>query len=40
MKTNLLSLLIFISGMISAQKALSLSRFPDDKVMVVAHRAD
>ncbi|WP_294332331.1 glycerophosphodiester phosphodiesterase family protein [uncultured Chryseobacterium sp.] len=40
MKTKFLSLLIFISGIVTAQKTVSLSRFPDDKIMVVAHRAD
>lgn len=32
--------LLLISGTISGQESISLSRFPDDKVMVVAHRAD
>ncbi len=34
MKTKFLSLLIFISGIVTAQKTVSLSRFPDDKIMV------
>ncbi|HCA10018.1 glycerophosphodiester phosphodiesterase family protein [Chryseobacterium sp.] len=32
--------LLFISGMVLGQKPISLSKFPHDKIMVVAHRAD
>lgn len=41
MKTNrLIYLLIFISGIVLGQNKISLSKFPQDKIMVVAHRAD
>src|SRR6201989_999854 len=32
--------LLFISGMVLGQNHISLSKFPHDKIMVVAHRAD
>lgn len=40
MKTKLLCLLIFVSGIVFGQKKISLSHFPENKVMVIAHRAD
>ncbi|ATL75904.1 glycerophosphodiester phosphodiesterase [Chryseobacterium piperi] len=41
MKINrLIYVLIFISGWALGQKSISLSGFPQDKIMVVAHRAD
>ncbi|SHF11356.1 glycerophosphodiester phosphodiesterase family protein [Chryseobacterium sp. OV279] len=32
--------MLFISGMVLGQNPISLSKFPHDKIMVVAHRAD
>uniref|UniRef100_UPI0024E1B976 glycerophosphodiester phosphodiesterase family protein n=1 Tax=Chryseobacterium sp. TaxID=1871047 RepID=UPI0024E1B976 len=32
--------LLFVSGMVLGQNHISLSKFPHDKIMVIAHRAD
>jgi glycerophosphoryl diester phosphodiesterase len=40
MKTKIFLLLLLIANTVFAQKNVSLSKFPNDKVMVVAHRAD
>ncbi|ASK29933.1 glycerophosphodiester phosphodiesterase [Chryseobacterium sp. T16E-39] len=41
MKTNkFIYLLLLISGFVLGQNSISLSKFPKDKIMVVAHRAD
>lgn len=37
---KLIYALLFISGIVAGQDHISLSKFPHDKIMVVAHRAD